>query len=283
MNANKQNETALHNQHATLQAHDLTRSYQSDGNPRQEVFAHLDLSVDSGESLAVIGRSGCGKTTLLRALTLLDTPLPGDGGEILYNGQPVSKRSRTAQRAYRRSVQYVPQDPGTSLDPRRTVLQQVHVPLRALKLAPKSQWDELSAQALQAVGIGEKLWQHKSHEISGGQAQRVAIARALVVKPQFLLLDEPVSGLDPALRRQTLELLADITPSVDGTQSASGSPRTALVLVSHDLAAAAHVCSRCVVMKQGQIVEDAPMPELLNAPKHPESKTLREAIPSLSV
>ena len=194
-----------------LAARGLTRSHPGAGGERQVVLHGADLDLAPGESVALIGRSGCGKTTLLRALLLLDSPGPADAGEILLDGRPVRRGGARALRAFRRAGQYVPQDAAATLDPRRTVLAQVTTPLRTLEVVRhRDEAARRARQTLESLDIPRQIWSSLPHEISGGQAQRISIARALALRPRYLLLDEPVSGLDPALRRQTLDLLASI-------------------------------------------------------------------------
>ena len=286
-----------------LETRGLRRSHPGAGGERREVLRGVDLRLEPGENVALIGRSGCGKTTLLRALLLLDSPGSEDAGEILLDGEPVRRGGARALRAFRRAVQYVPQDAAATLHPRRSVLAQVSTPLRTLGVVrDREEATSRARKILERLEVRREIWENRPHEISGGQAQRVSIARALALSPRYLLLDEPVSGLDPALRRQTLDLLAAIEADPDAATSdeqeppaksgVSGEPEPApagsgavpapaLLVVSHDLAAVARVCQRALVMDGGAIVEDAPMRRLLTKPTHTATRALRDAVPTL--
>ena len=208
-----------------LETRGLRRSHPGAGGERREVLRGVDLRLEPGENVALIGRSGCGKTTLLRALLLLDSPGSEDAGEILLDGEPVRRGGARALRAFRRAVQYVPQDAAATLHPRRSVLAQVATPLRTLGVVrDREEATSRARRVLESLEIRRKIWESRPHEISGGQAQRVSIARALALSPRYLLLDEPVSGLDPALRRQTLDLLAAIEADPDAATSDEQEP-----------------------------------------------------------
>lgn len=210
-----------------LETRGLRRSHPGAGGERREVLRGVDLRLEPGENVALIGRSGCGKTTLLRALLLLDSPGSEDAGEVLLDGEPVRRGGARALRAFRRAVQYVPQDATATLHPRRSVLAQVATPLRTLGVVrDREEATSLARRVLESLEIRREIWESRPHEISGGQAQRVSIARALALSPRYLLLDEPVSGLDPALRRQTLDLLASIEVDVEAGRSADAESST---------------------------------------------------------
>ena len=305
-----------------LEVRGLTRSHPGSDGKHHVAVRGVGMSVSPGENVALIGRSGCGKTTLLRALLLLDSPGPQDRGEVLLDDEVVRRGGARSLRAFRRAVQYVPQDAAATLDPHRTVLAQVTTPLRTLGVVrDRDEADARARQVLENLDVPAGIWRSRPHEISGGQAQRVSIARALALSPRYLLLDEPVSGLDPALRRQTLDLLASIeigtetaptpdrsnrggkdepaarpapVPAADSAVPAPAAdcavpapaadcavPAPALLVVSHDLAAVARVCRRALVMDDGAIVEDAPMHHILTQPSHPATRALRDAVPTL--
>ncbi|ETJ03484.1 MAG: ABC superfamily ATP binding cassette transporter, ABC protein [Actinomyces urogenitalis DORA_12] len=275
---------------SALAAQGLVRSYAGPGGRVRTVVQDVDLSVSQGERVALVGESGCSKTTVLRALALLDRPGRHDGGRILLDGVPLTRArlAGTGRRAYRKAVQYVIQDPAASLDPRRDLLSQVLLPLRYLGLGDGRQEREaMAAHQLMSVNLPDRLWRRYPHQVSGGQAQRVAIARALVVSPRFLLMDEPLSGLDPATRRMVTDLLAHLArPGSPGKAGGAAQPGgaappeqgPALLMVCHDLGAACRLCERTLVMEAGRVVEDVATSQLLNAPGHRASRALLDAL-----
>jgi peptide/nickel transport system ATP-binding protein len=231
-----------------------------------EALNDVSLTVAAGESSALVGSSGSGKSTLLRTLLALERPT---AGTVELDGVPVRAGSASSLRWYRRTVQYVPQNPAGSLDPRMTVHQLLLEPLQQLRI--RGHHHSMTREALERVDLDPDLIGRRPGELSGGQNQRVAIARALVTSPRLLLADEPVSGLDLPLRETVLTLL-DRLVSRDGL---------GLLFVSHDLAAVAQLCTRTIVLSSGHIVEQGATAELLANPRHPATRELIAAIPRL--
>lgn len=247
---------------AGLTATGITRNYVRHGSSRTAVDG-VSFSLPPDGRTGVVGESGSGKTTLLRMLLALDVP---SEGTIEVDGRTVRPGSVRSLRWFRRLVQYVPQDPATSLDPRRSVLDLVATPLRLLGVDGDHR--AKAGAALAAVGLDERYLQRRPPELSGGQNQRVAIARAVACEPQYLLADEPVSGLDPDLREQVLAVLAGL-PS-------------AVLIVSHDLSAVARLCSDVSVMHDGRIVETGGVRDILTEPQHFRTRDLIDAVPRLA-
>ncbi|NUR93576.1 MAG: ABC transporter ATP-binding protein [Nonomuraea sp.] len=224
----------------------------------------VSLSVARGERFGIVGESGSGKSTLLRLLCGLDQPT---AGSIRFDGQEIVGRSERQLRFLRENLQIVFQDPMSSLDPRMKVRDLVAEPLVALGRPVGDRVTEL----LEAVGLSASAAQRYPHQFSGGQRQRIAIARALAPKPQVLVADEPVSALDVSVRGQILNLLADLVDELGLT----------LVFVSHDLSVVRHVCESVAVMNRGEIVESGPVDAMWEAPQHPYTRTLLQAVPTL--
>jgi peptide/nickel transport system ATP-binding protein len=233
-----------------------------------EALRGVDLTLGEGERVGLVGVSGSGKSTLLRILLALDAP---DTGVVEYRGRRIRPARTGALRWYRREVQYIPQDPASSLDPRMTVADLVAEPLARLHV-PGDHRAAVTA-ALDRVGLPADCTPRRAGELSGGQAQRVAIARAVVTGPALLIADEPVSGLDLPLRDQVVALLERMC-----TEAGMG-----LLLVSHDLSVVAALCRRIAVLADGRLVEDRPTADLLASPEHPHTRELLEAVPELPV
>ncbi len=224
----------------------------------------LDLEVREGESVGLVGPSGSGKSTVVSLLLGLEHP---DRGEVRFDGAPLTGRQQI--RRARQAVQYIPQDPASSLDPRRTVERQLREPLRRFRVP--GDHGRLVREALEQVDLGTEHLGRRAHELSGGQAQRVAIARALVTRPRLLLADEAVSGLDLPLRNQVLDLLKE-------QHVGRG---LGLLFISHDLTAVRFLCDRALVLDHGQVVEQGPTIRLLERPSHPVTQELVDAVPRL--
>jgi peptide/nickel transport system ATP-binding protein len=225
----------------------------------------VSLTVYEGETLAIVGESGCGKTTLIRAVARLIEP---DGGTIRFAGEDVTRARRRKLGGLRGSLGMVFQDPQASLNPRRRVGTTIEKAPRARGLG-RSRARELSLELIERVGLTPEHASRFPHELSGGERQRVGIARALAGKPRLVLLDEPVSSLDASLRRGVMELLAELQAQLG----------CSYVLVSHDLAMVAGVADRIAVMHAGKIVELGDAQAVLERPQHPYTRELLAARP----
>jgi oligopeptide/dipeptide ABC transporter ATP-binding protein len=221
----------------------------------------VSFEVLQGETLAIIGESGCGKTTTLKLLLLIEQP---DFGVATFKGKNIFAFNSTEQKAYRRAVQAVFQDPYSSLSPRMRVGDIVGEPLQSMESLARKQLTDNVVELMERVGLPRDAAARYPHEFSGGQRQRIAIARALSIKPNLIVLDEPVSALDISIRAQIVNLLQDI-------QQAQG---VSFLLVSHDLPIVRHMSHRTAVMYLGHLVEIATTAELYARPQHPYTRAL---------
>ena len=228
----------------------------------------MDLAIARGETLGLIGESGCGKSTLGRLLLRLHAP---SAGAIRFDGQDITTLPEAGLRALRPRMQIIFQDPYASLNPRHTVREIVGLPLRLHAPAPSAATEARIAAMLDRVGLARAHLDRYPHQFSGGQRQRIGIARALVLKPDFVVCDEPVSALDVSVQAQVLGLLRELRADMGLT----------LLFVSHDLAVVAHLAQRIAVMYLGAIVEEGPRDAVLREPAHPYTAALLAAVPRL--
>jgi oligopeptide/dipeptide ABC transporter ATP-binding protein len=254
-----------------LELRGVSVRFRQAGRPARVLAAveGVDLAIAEHEMLGLVGESGCGKTTLGRAILRL---VPLAAGELRWRGQRIDALSQREFRPLRRELQYVFQDPNACLDPRMTLLESVAEPLRALDPGAAASDRAARAQArLDEVGIGADLAARYPHQLSGGQLQRAVIARALVVDPGFVVCDEPVSALDVTVQGQIVCLLERIR---DERGLAS-------LFISHNLAVVARLCERVMVMYRGRIVETADRRAIVETPLHPYTRELLDAVPGI--
>ncbi len=232
------------------------------------VFAVDGVSFElaRGETLGIVGESGCGKTTAGMALTRL---LPITSGTVLWKGENVAKMGRRALKRLRREMQLIFQDPYSSLNPRMTVNEILSDPMDVHDLFSGRQRRERLAFLLDTVGLSPEQGRRYPHEFSGGQRQRIGIARALALDPSVIIGDEPVSALDVSIQAQIINLLMKLKADF----------QLSLIVISHDLAVVEYICDRIIVMYLGKIVESAAYKDLYGSPKHPYTRALLSAVP----
>ena len=246
-----------------LEVRDLIKRFP----PQTLAVAGVSLRVDAGETLGLVGESGCGKTTLGRCILRLLEPT---SGTILFDGRDVRALDRESLRRLRREMQLVFQDPFASLDPRMTVGAIVREGLTIHRLAEGAAADARVALLLDEVGLRADAATRYPHEFSGGQRQRIGIARALAVEPRLIICDEPVSALDVSVQAQVVNLLQDL-------QRARG---LAYLFIAHDLSVVEHLAHRVAVMYLGRIVETGPADAIFRAPRMPYTRALLAAVPT---
>ena len=228
----------------------------------------VSFTINKGETMGIVGESGCGKTTTGRAVIRLIEPTDG---EVLFEGRDIFRMNRRDLLKARKDMQIIFQDPFSSLNPRRTVYETIAEPIKYQKIIPGAKKTDIERRVLElmeTVGLAERLINTYPHELDGGRRQRIGIARALAVEPKFIVCDEPVSALDVSIQAQILNLLKELQRDRGLT----------FIFITHDLAVVNHFSDHIIVMYLGKEVEKAPSEELFLNPMHPYTKALLSAI-----
>lgn len=252
-----------------LEVKDLKKYFKT---PKGTVHAvdGLNLTLEKGKTLGIVGESGCGKSTTGRVILRL---LDATSGSVIFDGKDVTKATPAEMRELRKNMQMIFQDPFSSLNPRRTVSQLIAEPIILNKLITgKDKKERIEARVLElmeTVGLARRLYNTYPHELDGGRRQRIGIARALAMNPKFIVCDEPVSALDVSIQAQILNLLKDLQEKMDLTY----------IFITHNLSVVNHFADEIAVMYLGSLVEKAAVEDLFRNPMHPYTKALLSAIP----
>ncbi len=243
------------------------KKYFQVGNRLLHAVDDINITIEDGKTLGVVGESGCGKSTLGRTIARL---LDATDGKIFFEGNDITKLSVRQMKAYRRNIQMIFQDPYSSLNPRQSVSEAIAMPLRLYKESGgKKEIEKKTKELMDTVGLAQRLVNAYPHELDGGRRQRVCVARALALDPKFIVCDEPVSALDVSIQAQILNLLMDLQRDRGLTY----------MFITHDLSVVKHISNDIMVMYMGCCVEKAPYAELFKNPLHPYTKGLLSSIP----
>ena len=249
-----------------IETKDLKKYFKT-GSGMLHAVDNVNLAIEKGHTLGVVGESGCGKSTLGRTILRL---LPATSGTVLYEGKDVLKLKPAEMKAMRSKMQIIFQDPYASLNPRMSVSQIIEEPLKVNNIyKDKAEKDRRILELMETVGLAKRLANSYPHELDGGRRQRIGVARALALNPSFIVCDEPVSALDVSIQAQVLNLMMDLQDSMGLTY----------MFITHDLSVVRHISTHIAVMYLGQVVEYAPSHQLFDDPKHPYTKALLSAIP----
>jgi ABC-type oligopeptide transport system ATPase subunit len=255
-----------------LTVHGLHKSFPLQGRlfayPKEKCLAVQDVSLNlnKGETLGIVGESGCGKTTLARMIAHIEKPTHG---EIRYKGQNIFEFNKKQLKAYRSKAQFIFQDPYASLNPRLTAGEIIAEPFIIHRGSLAQDIDVNLDNVMKMVGLSKDQQRRYPHEFSGGQRQRIGIARAIALRPEIIIADEPVSALDVSVQAQIMNLLKDLREKFNLTY----------IFISHDMGVIRFISDRIAVMYRGRIVEMASNQELFENPRHPYTRTLLDAVP----
>jgi oligopeptide transport system ATP-binding protein len=259
-------------QKALLQAVDIVKYFPIKGGVLLKEIAAVkavdgvSLTIQEGETVGLVGESGCGKTTFGRAILRLEEPT---SGEIYFEGQSILQHDKKKMQALRKKMQIIFQDPFSSLNPRKTVAHIIGEPLLVHGMRSRKKREERVLELLQVVGLRKEHMRRYPHQFSGGQRQRIGVARALALNPKLIVCDEAVSALDVSIQAQVINLLKDLQDDF----------RLTYLFISHDLSVVEHVSDRVAVMYLGKIVELSPSKALYEKPLHPYTQALLSAVP----